>query len=93
MNNSNNLFDDSQFGVFEKIEDPQKKYFDRVVTEHERKFRTLCRNVCRVALIICIAIMAAYFHKASILWWWVVPAFLMNGLIENYMAKENDNEQ
>ena len=93
MKNSNNLFDDSQYGTLEKIEDPGKEYFERVVLEHERKFRTLCRNVCRVILIICIAIMAAYFHNAKILWWWIVPAFLMNGIFEYYMAKENNDEQ
>ena len=71
----------------------QEKEFERAAEGLERKFRTLCRNVCRVVLIICIAIMAAYFHNAKILWWWVVPAFLMNGIFENYMAKENDNEQ
>lgn len=71
----------------------ETKQFERAAEGPERKFSTLCRNVCRVILIICIAIMAAYFHNAKILWWWVVPAFLMNGIFENYIAKENNNEQ
>ena len=89
MENNKNYFT----STLESTTEPTKEQFDRVVTEHERRFRTLCRAACRITLIICIAVMAYHFNNAKILGWWVVPAFMMNGLIENYIAKENDNEQ
>ena len=48
----------------------------------ENKFRLVCRSICRVSLIICVTILAIYFKDTRILWWWVIPAFLMNGLFE-----------
>lgn len=76
---------------FENEQLEQKK-FERVVLEHERKLRALLRNVSRIVLIIAIAVMAVHFDNEKILFWWLVPALCMNGLIENAIVKENEDE-
>ena len=64
--------------------------FDRICLEHERKFRTLCRCVCRALLIIAIAYMAVYFKNSNLLFWWIIPGLFMNGIIENYITKDDE---